>query len=439
MSNNLRRDSPASENQEGIFKGGVESLGIVYVSKYASIPPAQAGLRGLLLLSYFSQRGQSVHLVTSNSNHLNERSIDHGTQEYQVPITILPAPRYFRGESLRRLISWIVFDSQVALMRFPKGFRPDIVIASSPSILTLLSGFILAQRHRAAFIVEIRDIWPLTAVEEFDFSSKHPLVRVASVIEKVSYSVADAVVGTMPNLRAHLDELGLQHKTVAAIGLGIDRQISVGEIPQPIDRDRSSLVVGYAGSIGKSNALHLLLETAEQLVDEPRIRFRLAGDGDLRMSLEDRFGDSPNIEFLGRIRKDEVPRFLSECDVLYFAIPDTKIGKFGQSLNKVLEYMLAARPIVGSFSGFQSMVNEADCGWFVPSESPDELRALFLSLAGQDRKLLDELGARGFEWVTHNRPYSVLGAAYLELVSKVRSEQLSRRGKARRRANRSAA
>lgn len=428
-----------------LVKGGalerlndLDSKSIVYVSKYASIPPAQAGLRGLLLLEHFMMRGHSVRLVTSDSNHLNERAMRTAPSENSVPVTIIRAPQYRRGESLRRLLSWIVFDLKVSLLKFPASFRPDVVVASSPSLLTLLSGFLLARRYRAAFVAEVRDIWPLTALAEFSFPRNHPAVKVASLIEKFSYRVSDAVVGTMPNLSEHLTGLGIRDKTVVAIGLGIDRKIPATVAPPARKRVQGELVVGYAGSIGKSNALHLLLELANDLESNPNVFFRIAGDGDLKVELKLRYGTLSNVEFLGRVAKDEIPTFLNDCDVLYFATPTSAIGKYGQSLNKIIDYMLAGRPILGSYSGFPSMVDEADCGWFVPSEDRDQLKSLILELAEKSESELQEIGKRGFDWVTAHRRYDVLGDTYLELISRVckdvsfsRSQKLFRDARAR--------
>ena len=48
------------------------------------------------------------------------------------------------------------------------------------------------------------------------------------------------------------------------------------------------LVVGYAGTIGITNALEVLFEAARQLRDEPGIRFRVVGDGSLLSQFKER-------------------------------------------------------------------------------------------------------------------------------------------------------
>ena len=41
-----------------------------------------------------------------------------------------------------------------------------------------------------------------------------------------------------------------------------------------------------------------------------------------------------------------VQSVLSRCDLLYFSVHVSTVWKYGQSLNKVIDYMLAGKPVV---------------------------------------------------------------------------------------------
>ena len=57
---------------------------------------------------------------------------------------------------------------------------PDIVVASSPPIFTALAGLIVAKLKRAKFVLDIRDIWPESAVQMGSKKCKnHKSFRVA--------------------------------------------------------------------------------------------------------------------------------------------------------------------------------------------------------------------------------------------------------------------
>ena len=69
-----------------------------------------------------------------------------------------------------RILSWIDFEIKLWLM--PKNIlpKPDIVIVSSLSLFTILNGYCLKKRFGCKLVFEIRDIWPLTIIEEGGFS-----------------------------------------------------------------------------------------------------------------------------------------------------------------------------------------------------------------------------------------------------------------------------
>ena len=43
-------------------------------------------------------------------------------------------------------------------------------------------------------------------------------------------------------------------------------------------------------------------------------------------------------------------------------------------MNKVVEYMLAGKPILASYSGHPSMINEAACGTFIDTDAPTVIK-----------------------------------------------------------------
>ena len=85
--------------------------------------------------------------------------------------------------------------------------------------------------------------------------------------------------------------------------------------------------------------------------------------------------------FHSKISKEQVPQVLEKCDVLYFATHPSEVWNYGQSLNKLVEYMLAGKPVIGSYTGYQSMLNEANCGVFIPSGDVNALVAQIVSFS----------------------------------------------------------
>ena len=390
---------------------------IWYISKYASVPPAQAGIRGFRLIKEFQSKGHAARLICSNSNHLSERLGPSKKFPPDSDIRILRAPNYRRGESLVRLLSWIIFDLQVAFLPIKKSEKPNFIIASTPSLLTPLAGHFLAKRTGAALIVEIRDIWPLTGTEEYGYPLHHPLVRVAQVIEKFSFAKCAGVVGLMPGIDRHVSEILGKERPVVSIGLGFDSSLPLSP-PRKLRRKKGQpLRVGYAGTIGKSNGMDVFFRAVRELQGDPRFQFEVAGSGDELSRFKQQYGHLANVRFLGRIPRAEAMRFMRDCDLLYFSSPQTLVSQFGQSLNKVVDYMTAGRPILGSYSGYLTMINEADAGWIIPAGEVVELVNALKQIETKPASVLNQKGRNGFDWISSNRSYEKLSTDYLDFIS----------------------
>ena len=62
------------------------------------------------------------------------------------------------------------------------------------------------------------------------------------------------------------------------------------------------------------------------------------------------------------------------------------------------------------------MINEAECGVFVPAEDAQALRDAILRFANMSNEERDAIGARGREWVIANRRFKKLAQNYLEIM-----------------------
>ena len=142
----------------------------------------------------------------------------------------------------------------------------------------------------------------------------------------------------------------------------------------------------------------------------------MARDSDLRQAYVDMYGSLPNLTFAPRVPKSLVHDFLTRCDLLYLSVHDSAVWDYGMSLNKVIDYMLASKPIVASYSGFPSMINEAECGTFVPAGDVPALQEEIQRFKGMNAGKRASMGARGRDWLLENRDYRVLAEDYLRIL-----------------------
>lgn len=397
-----------------------------YISKYVGMPDASsAGGRGYLLMRELARRGIASVVVTSDSNQLTRVPVLEQpyvfTESDGVQMCWVRTLKYQVAKSARRILSWVDFEWRVWRMPHQHLPRPDVIVVSSLSLLTVLNGFWLRWRYRARLVVEIRDIWPLTIVEEGGFSPRNPMVLGLGLIEKLAYRHADAIVGTMPNLQEHVAEVLGEARPVACVPMGVDERLLTEVEPLPADYATEHIpagkfVIGYAGTIGITNALDTFLECARRLKDSPELHFLLVGEGDLRERYKRDYSDVTNLSIAPRVPKRMVQSVLARCHLLYFSVHPSRVWRYGQSLNKVIDYMLSGKPIVASYTGYPSMINEAACGGYVPAGDIDALQTEILRLAAMPPEQLEAMGARGRAWLLEHRSYDVLASDFLKVL-----------------------
>jgi len=399
---------------------------IWHISKYFVTPADRepAG-RGYGLMREFARLGYQSVIVTSDSMGKFDAPVaeHHYKIEEHEGITLcrVRTLKYADSKSMRRILSWLDFERK--LLRLPKDAlpEPDVIVASSLSLLTVLSGLRLRRRYKCRLVFEVRDIWPLTLVEEGGFSARNPFMLGLGAVEKLGYRRADAIVGTMPNLGAHVEKVTGRSIPTSCIPMGVDMEAI--RTPEPLPEDyvttyipADKFLVAYAGSIGISNAMDVFFECVESMQQDQDIHFVVLGHGELRQSYMDRYGSLSNLTFVPRVPKSQVHDFLTRCDLLHLSVHNSAVWDYGQSLNKLIDYMLAAKPIIASYSGYPSMIDEAECGTFVPAGDAvalrDEIRR-FAGMAAEDR---EAMGERGRAWLLANRDYRALAEDYLAVL-----------------------
>ena len=406
-------------------------MNIWCISKYASIPPYGTGARLFHLTKAFIDLGHNAILVTSDSNHLAQYPSTDKVYNYAepegVPVYWLKTIKYRKSFSVARVVSWLDFERRLFGLKVDQLAKPDVVIISSLSIFSIVYGLYLKRRFKAFLVFEIRDIWPLTMTEEANFSDFHPLVLFIGFLEKIGYKYSDLIVGTMPKLNVHVNKILGYSRPFHCSPLGfkeedyVDQYLDAELNPFNDVFPKNKIIIGYSGSMGISNALDPFINLIYMLRDNPSIHFMLVGSGDLKEKYENQLSQCSNVNFLPKIRQDEVKYFLAKCDIVFLSTKPSKVWDYGQSMNKVVEYMLAGKPIIATYTGFPSMINEAECGAFIKSTESnkveEDIKRAVLEMVNLSKEERKKIGKRGQDWIKSRRSYNLLAEEYLGRIS----------------------
>ena len=399
------------------------------ISKYALPPNLGAQGRLFFLSDEFEKRGFKSYVITSSTNHLT-KELPRQVEKVHVHKVGLSDGVFLRGifidssVSLQRVLSWIVFEWRLLnLILFPKNRieRPDVIIVSSLSLVTVLNGFLAKKKYKCKFLFEVRDIWPLSAISVTGFSSKNPLIMLMRMVEKFGYRKADVITSPIPNLKEHISESISKPFRFEYIPQGFDPAfMSKQEKLLPEFKHKyipeGKFIVGYIGNIVLAYNLDMMLKCARKLqVTQPDIHFLVLGDGTYKANLMEKAKDLNNITFIPRIPKSEVQDFLSYCDVVTnFFLPENAF-RFGISPQKLVDYMYASKPVLMSFSGYKSIVEDSGCGDTVPADDVAAFNGALIKIKDLPKAELVAMGQRGKDFLLTRLAWGTLANQYIEL------------------------
>lgn len=401
------------------------------ISKYAVSNKHGNPTRQYYLSYNFAKKGINTSLISSQSSNLKTykklSNFYHLEEDGLLKHFLLAGPKINLGFSFLRIWSWIIFEFNLLRLAIwhKKLERPNVIIVSSLSLLTFISGVLLKWRYSAKLILELRDIWPLSLVEVGGFSKYNPFVILLKGVEKFGYVNADAIVGTMPNLEEHIREITSKSIPVYFVPQGfehtqISNQLTLETVNKLELLNKNLFNIIYSGTIGKSNKVELILEVAKAIADKtPAIHFYIMGNGPLKDLLKLDYIALKNVTFIDPIKYYEIPIFLSNFDLLIYPVSDLSIYRFGISPNKIIDYMRSGRPILTVYNGFPSLIKANLYSFNVASENVDILTAKVLELANLDRTTLDKLGQNAKLIVERYLTYDALSDKYLKIIGSV--------------------
>jgi glycosyltransferase involved in cell wall biosynthesis len=238
---------------------------------------------------------------------------------------------------------------------------------------------------------------------------------------------ADTIVSILPKVRPHLEAHGMAPHKLHLVPNGVDPDEWQGQaspLPGRLEvvldglRQQGKFVVGYAGTHGIANALGTLLDAARRLRGHP-VAFVLVGAGPDKPALERRAAelDLNNVHFFDPVAKSQVPALLQRFDVAYIGWRRQALYRFGISPNKLIDYMMAGRPIVHAVEAGNDPVTEAGCGLTVAPDDPQAIADAVLAMQALDAPTRAALGRRGRAHALANHTYPVLGQRFLTALA----------------------
>ena len=257
--------------------------------------------------------------------------------------------------------------------------RKDIYIASSPPIFVALSCLLVSKIKNGKFILDVRDIWPESAIQMGSIKNKF-IINIFTILEKLLYKHAEEIIVATPGMVSIVRNKCSSEKKITYIPCGITvPQDLPSKIHHPLINKDNKLNLLYAGLHGHAQNLVTLCELAYKLQDYTDIHLYLVGDGPDKHNLvsNKKYKDLDNLTFIEPVSRDVIRDIYCSVDCAFVPLKDLEVFKtvFPSKTFELWSYGLPT--IVGVGGEIDKIISKYDCAISV---LPDDVDSYFSSV-----------------------------------------------------------
>ena len=377
--------------------------------------------------------GHKVDIIAADYSHLRRKNPDV-IKDFQTEV--IEGINYhwiktntYEGNGASRAITMAQFVGKLWLnaKKIVREFEPDAVICSSTYPLDTFAGQRIRKvsKKKVKLIHEVHDMWPATLIELGGMSKYHPFVVAMQIGENSAYRKSDHVIAMLEYSEPYMREHGLKEGKFTCIPLGVD--LTEWKETKPLTnlhqetleelKSEGKFIVGYFGGHAMSNALDVLIDACEKCsMRNEKLHFVLVGDGVEKKRLMEKSQNLSNITFLPPINKKEIPKLTEMFDCIYIGTYNNSLYRFGLCLNKMLDSMMASKPIVCSITAPPTWVEKSNCGIVVESENVEGIVSSIEEIYLMDQNDRDAMGKKGTEYAIDNFEIKKIAGKVIEMI-----------------------
>ena len=386
---------------------------------------APTGIVMTQLVHELAARGHELHVVTAlpwyRHHRIEEgwegRPLRRETTSFGSITRVHPFPGPDKRRLFRRAAGFAGFCALAGLAGLGAGWRRwrvDGVLVMSPPLPLGLVGRALATLRRGSLVLNVQDVFPDAAVETGAITNRH-LIAAARALEELTYRAADAVTVLSEDLADNV-----------RVKLPASRGYRVEVIPNFVDtvavrpterttRYRTELglgaepVVMYAGNVGLSQSLGLLVEAARRL---PAVSFVVNGEGSALLELRRAAAGLSNLQFAVFQPARRLSEVLGTADVHVVPLR-AGLGRVSVP-SKIYSILAAGRPVVAAIdpgTEVPRILAASGAGLAVPPDAVEPFVAALESLIA-DPERATAMGRAGRIWVEGHASAAAVAGRY---------------------------
>ena len=363
------------------------------------------------LVAELQKRGHSTAVLTGKPNYpsgsfFSEYLADPTAFSSFEGAKVFRLPILRRGKGAFPLILNFLSFVVVGYLWGPwllRGRKFDLVFVYEPSPITVaLPAILLGKLKNAPVVMWVLDLWPDT-LQALGVIHSRLLLKPLEVLVRFIYRNCTLILGQSRAFAVRIAEQCGQQKKVRYFPSWTEEIFEgkqAGKAPEvPPGGDFFNIL--FAGNVGDSQDFPSILEAAEQLRLDFRVRWLIVGDGRksdwLRQEVARR-GLGKNILLLGRHPVERMPSFYAHADALLVSLKKNLV--FGMTIpGKLQSYLMIGIPILGMIDGEGAeIIKTAHAGICCGSENPDGLARIVRTLVEMPKGQRDKMGQAGRQY-----------------------------------------
>ena len=297
-----------------------------------------------------------------------------------------------RGSLLRyafEYLAFFVWCLALVTVRMRKRRYAVVDVNTLPDFLIFAGVF--ARWMGAKLVLDMHEITPEFYMSKYEIGPNSFLIRVLTVLEKISFDFADHVITINEPIQELLESRGLARGKCSIVTNAADEsRFAARSRSSAADAaaESASFVMMYHGTLTRLYGLDLAIEAFAQVHGSmPGAQLWILGGGPeapLLKTLIDRHQLASKVKLVGQVPLGEIPAWLAKCDVGVLPIRRDVFLEYA-SPNKLAEFIVSDTPVIISrLKAVQYYFSPAALAYFEPNQPGDLGKQMVLLYGDKD-------------------------------------------------------
>jgi len=325
---------------------------------------------------------KEIHIVTSRQRY-DDAAVQVSKYEKinNVYIHRVWTSRFGRQKLIGRAVDYLSFYITAAIKLLQHTKKGDTLVAKTDPPLISVIATIVVKLKKAHLVNWLQDLFPEVAAELGIKIVQGKLFKVLKYIRNQTLQQAKMNIAIGELMAERLRKEGIAEEKIIVIQNWADE-----EQIKPVPHEQNSLrkewglenkfVVGYSGNLGRSHDFSTILAAAEELRNNPKIKFLFIGGGAQLPNIKQHCKEKGlnNVMFKPYQPREKLDQSLSVSDVHLISLKPELEGLIVPS--KFYGILAAGRPVIflGSKDGeIARKIKYKNCGWSISDKSVNQL------------------------------------------------------------------